>query len=126
MPPQLIDLQVGCGPRRIPGKIVAHLPQDGDGPPRKCVADEGPAIGEVAGIGEEEVARPHLTAVVGHPGRHDADGGQPSKDFADPVHRRPLLEAASATWIGASCGIPRVRSEAPITCENTGAATAPP
>ena len=32
--PQAIDPQVGCGPRRIPGKIAPRLPEDGARPAR--------------------------------------------------------------------------------------------
>ena len=77
--PQAIDLQIGCGQRRIPGKIAARLPEHGNRAPGDGVRNIATAIGQVARIGEENVSRPYLTTVVGHPGRHDAQPARRSR-----------------------------------------------
>jgi hypothetical protein len=90
-------------------KITARLPEHGHGAARQRIGDVAPAIGQIARIGQEEIARPDLAAVVGNAGRHDAQRFQAVEEFARRAHSLPFPEPASATWIGASGGTPRVR-----------------
>ena len=95
--------------------------------------DEATAVGALAGQGEEEVARLHLTRIGAQRARHDAaarqrvahagdDGGS-----ADGAHQPSLpvalLRAICSTGTGASGGTPVARSVAFMMSENTGAAT---
>ncbi len=84
------------------------------------------SVSQVAGIGKKEVARLHLTAVVGHPRRGDTEGGQAVENLTRRAHSFPFPDAASATWIGSSGAMPSVRRAPPMICENTGPATSPP
>jgi hypothetical protein len=119
--------QPGFPPRARPPRAVA------DG-----VGDVATAVGQVAGIGQKQVATTNLTAVVGDATRHDAERCQPPQDrccWRSPA-RLPGAGAHSlafagvfgvcATTSGASGAMPRVRSELPITAAKTGAATSPP
>ena len=107
-------------------KITAGLPEHGYGATRQRVGDVTAAIGQIARIGQEEIARPDLATVVGNTGRHDAHRLQAVKEFARRAHSLPFPEPASATWIGASGGTPRVRSAPPTIAEKAGPATSPP
>lgn len=107
-------------------KITAGLPEDGHSAALQGVGDIAAAISEITGISEEEISRANLAAVIGNTGRHDTERFQSIEEFARRAHSLPFPELASATWIGASGGMPSVRSAPPAIAENAGPATSPP
>ena len=129
---------VGNRHRRGPDEAVGGLPDDGDGAAPDGIGDKVAAVGEVAGIGEEEVAGAHAAAVVGSATGDDALGCQCRQDGGGcPVqvagtdlgaahNASRCVPARAISCCGASGGTPSVRSALPITAENTGPATLPP
>ena len=136
--PQAIHRQVGNGEFGRPDEAVAGLPDDGNGAARQRIADVGATIGEIARIGEEDVAGANAPAVFGGASGDDAlrgeqrqrgigvagkDGGRNDGN----AHNDSLAAGALATTCsGASGGTPRVRRAPPITAAKTGPATSPP
>ena len=121
---QRLDRQVRH--RMRPDEIATRLPEHGHGSAGQGVGDITTAIGQIAGISQEEIARVHLAAVVGHTSRRNAERGQAVEQVARRNHSLPFPESAAATWTGASGGTPRVRRAPPVICEKAGPATSPP
>ena len=118
--------EIGNGPPGLPGEIAAGLPEDADGAAGDGIGDIAAPVGQGAGVGEKQIARPDLAAVVGDAEGFDPEGGEALEQFAHGTHSFSFLFSAWATWIGASGGMPRVRRAPPMMWEKAGPATSPP
>ena len=88
-------LEVRHGPRRIPGEIAPRLPEHCCRAARDGVGDVATAVSQVAWIGQKQVARTYLAAVVGHAGRSYAKAGELFEEVGDPAHSGPLRPASA-------------------------------
>ena len=95
--PQIGDLEVCCGELGIPAKIATRLPNYSHSTARQSVGNVATAIGQITGIGQEDIARTDLAAVVGDAGRGDAHCGEAVENLSRRAHSRPFPEFASAT-----------------------------
>src|SRR5574343_1811594 len=83
-----------------PAEIATRLPEHGHGAAGQGVGDITTAIGQIAGISQEEIARVDLAAVVGHTSRRNAERGQAVEQCARRNHSLPFLESAAAACTG--------------------------
>ena len=141
--PQASNRQVGDLPCIAPDECArsgfVRLPENGDGTTGDCLADVAAAVGQRTGVGQKQIARRDLAAVVGHPAGQHAQPRQAcqrcvggSLGAAQADRRTHSLAFAvgiprlCATSSGASGAMPSVRSVPLITAAKTGAATSPP